>query len=253
MIEQQLEQQRKFLKNLLIDIQNYICDCRECDDDYSTDFCSIFSRLLIFLPLFNTQYNVQPSYYENLNCLDINGLLQMTNNSLSIKGKVSNNKYKRLLQYYYYILYVIMVEANPDNLDLFNKNVIERCIDDCVKRCVEIGFDDNGEPSFMATINTQFNYAMVEPIDTELNYEFELVATNQSGSIGFKFPNNYKIINGTFKIFSNGDFVNEDLNKWNMNQVNNMKVYTYTAENTIDEYIPIGSSQRYKLQLKRIA
>jgi hypothetical protein len=150
-----------------------------------------------------------------------------------------------------------MTKANPDNYDLFNENVIERCIDGCIKKCINREFDNEDDVIVWATINTQFVYAMIQAEDNELNYEFELVSTQESGSTGFKFPNNYIIETGTFKILSNGEFVNEDLDKWSINQAKStdgsvQRVYTYVAKNTLNEYIPIAVSQRYKLKLKRI-
>jgi hypothetical protein len=255
-------QERTFLKNLLIDIQNYICGCKDCNKEYTPDFCSIFGRLLIFLPRFNVTYNIPPIFYDNLDCLETNGLLQLTNDSLKTKGKVKCKDYKALLSYYYYMFYKIMVQANPENEELFNLNVLKKCVDKCIMKCIDNEFDinnPNGNVILFATINSQFVYTLVPPIEVDaingvLDYEFSLVPTNTIGSIGFKFPKNYNL--QFLNIFSNNEFVTEDISKWNVTEqlegTTIYKIYTYIAKNTLDEYIPITSPQLYKLQIKRI-
>jgi len=250
------EQERIYLKHLLIDIQNYICDCKDCNSNYNSDFCSIFSRLLIFLPRFNATYNIQPFFYDNLNCLNTDDLLKVINKGLSKKGKVKLCKeYKKLLSYYYYTFYKIMVESNPENEEFFDQHVIEECIDDCIKNCIKNEFNLDDNLLFLATINKEFIFTLIQPEDDELNFEFILVATKTSGGIGFKFPQMYDLVDGTFKIFSNGEFVEEDINKWRtyeeLSDGKIYKVYRYVSQNTLGRYTPITSPQHYKLQIKR--
>lgn len=103
------------------------------------------------------------------------------------------------------------------------------------------------EESFLATINTLNVYETVAPT-TPGTYEFSLIPTGStSGQIGFKFPDNFTL--NTFQIFSNGQYVPEDLNKWTLTTANGYKTYTYTYMTgdsyPYNEFVEIVVSQDY--------
>lgn len=250
-------QEREYLKDLLIDIQNYICGCKDCDEEYTPDFCSIFSRLLVFSKIFNYKFKISPDFYYTVDCFYIEEFIDFVNKkydvSGSLQGKNTCQQYKKILSYWYYMIYKVLTHTSKDEYgDLFNEKVIEECIDVCLRDCIDnaliLPMDE-----FFATINEEYKYELVEPIDNEHNYEFDLVSTNESGSIGFKFLSTYQL--SDFKIFSNNEYVNEDLGKWKVSEESQngflWTVYTYTSTNTLGQFVHITSKQSYKLKLSK--
>ena len=141
-----------FLKNLVTDIANELCECDCCKKENG---CSIFERMYIAINvLFQPDMIPQINLYDTDSCIDWATITQRVNTNSAKAGKFIDKSRKKILSRFYFTLYMrftngpditspeLSYPADPDDklhvdisrTAIFGNNAIDiitNCLDEC--------------------------------------------------------------------------------------------------------------------------